>query len=87
MRNKALHQRLVAIEAKSHDAAKAIERENRLAAERNISAEEAERVYRQLKATAPRSEDSRKLSLDQVMAEYFRMTKASKSSPGISSWN
>ena len=82
MRNRALHRRLAAIEAKSDEAAKAIEREHRLAEERSISAEEAEQTYRRLMAPAPRIEGSRKLSLDQVMAQYFRMVRGPAPSQG-----
>jgi hypothetical protein len=63
MRNRALHRRLAAVEAKSDEADKAIEREHRLAEERSISAEEAERAYRRLMASDPRTEGSGKLSL------------------------
>jgi len=72
MRNRALHRRLAAIEAKSNEAAK----ERRLTEdEQRISAEEAERTYRRLMAPAPRTVGSPKLSPNQVMAQYFRMVR------------
>jgi len=75
MKNRALHQRLTAIEAKSDKAAAVLERERRLTEERHISPEEAERTYRRIMAPAPRTKESRKLSLDQLMAQYFRMVR------------
>lgn len=82
MRNKALSRRLVAIEVKSRATANAIERENGFAAKRNISAKEAERAYRRLMAPAPPSEGPCRLSLDQVMAQYFRMVRGPAPSQG-----
>jgi hypothetical protein len=81
MRYRPLYRRLGAIEAKSDEAARAVEREHRLTEERSISAEEAERTYRQLMAPA-RTGDSRKLNLNQVMAQYFRMVRGTAPSQG-----
>jgi hypothetical protein len=72
MRNRTLLRRFIAIESSSGQAAKAIERERTLTAEREISAEEAERTYRQLMKPAARSEGSSKLTVHQAAALYFR---------------
>jgi hypothetical protein len=75
MKNRTLHRRLTAIEAKSDQAAAALERERMLTERRRISPEEAERTYRQIMAPVPRTEESRKLSLGQLMAQHFRMVR------------
>jgi hypothetical protein len=76
MRNRALHRRLVAIEAKSDEASKAIERERRLAEGRRISPEQAERTYREF-ITAAHScpQEARSLSASEAAARYLRMVR------------
>ncbi len=75
MRNAALHRRLAAIEAKSDEAAKAIEGERRLTEERSLSPEQAEWTYRQFVAAVRRDARSCKLSLDEAMRKYFRLIR------------
>jgi len=77
MTNRALHRRLTVIEARYAHAAAAVERERRLVEQKRISPEEAERAYRRLMAPVPRTQASRKQSLEQSMAQYFRMVRGS----------
>lgn len=76
MRNGTLHRRLAEIEARFDQAAKAIEREGASIAEKEISAEQAERTYRQLMKPATRSEGSSKLTVHQAAALYFREVRS-----------
>ena len=77
MTNRALHRRLTVIEARYAQAAAAVERERRRTELRRISPEEADRTYRRLMAPVPRTQASRKQSLEQSMAQYFRMVRGS----------
>ena len=77
MTNRALHRRLTVIEARYAQAAAAVERERRLVEQKRISPDEAERIYRRLMAPVPRTQASRKQSLEQSMAQYFRMVRGS----------
>jgi hypothetical protein len=77
-----LHRRLDEIEVKLD----AIERQNtRMEQERTFSKEElakqAEETYRRIMAPKPRPEGSRK-SLEETMAEYFRLVRGSAPLPG-----
>jgi hypothetical protein len=74
MRNGTLHRRLAEIEARFDQAAKAIEHEEASIAETEISAEQAERTYRQLVKPAhkTRSEGSSKVTVHQAAALYLR---------------
>jgi hypothetical protein len=82
VRYRALHRRLDEIEVKLD----AIERQNtRMEQERTFSKEElakqAEETYRRIMAPKPRPEGSRK-SLEETMAEYFRLVRGSAPLPG-----
>ena len=72
MRNRTLHRRLAEIEGRSDQAAKAIERERTSIPEKEISAEETKRAYRQLMNHAARSEGASMLTVHQAAALYFR---------------
>jgi hypothetical protein len=69
MRNGTLHRRLIAVEDKLDQAAKAIGRKRPA-----ISAKQAERTYRQLIKSVPktRPEGSSKLTAQQAAEVYFR---------------
>jgi hypothetical protein len=82
MGNTALQRRLAEIEAKSDEAAKAIEPEYGLTEERRISPEETERTYRQFVAAVRRDAQSCKLSLDEATREYFRLIREPAPSRG-----
>jgi len=84
MTNRALHRRLTVIEARYAQAAAAVERERRLVEQKRISPDEAERIYRRLMAPVPRTQASRKQSLEQSMAQYFRMVRGSAPRNGTS---
>ena len=75
MRNRALHRRLTAIEAKSDQVAKGIERERKSLAESKLSIDEAERFYKRFKDSCSgdsHSEDWTKLTPNEAMARYLR---------------
>jgi hypothetical protein len=73
-----LHRRLATIEAKFDQAAKAVESERATIVEGEISAEEAERTYRQLMNDVRNTLSERppsKQTDHQAAAEYFRLVR------------